>query len=102
MIAIPNVSTDDVVFDNLSKDERSRFYVLYELGWADLHVEESDRDTSVYISKDGFDIGGEGSYTYLILGSYDDENGEQIYYGHLTNNPDTYAYWKHLSEEQGN
>lgn len=98
---IPRSHTDDTVIDNLSKDEQNRFHVLYELGWADLHVEEADRDTSVYISKDGFDIGGEGSYTYLILGSYDDENGEQIYYGHLTNNQDTYKHWKRLSEGQG-
>lgn len=102
MANIPSVSKDDVVIDNLSKDEQNRFHVLYELGWANLHIKESDRDASVYISQEGFDIGGEGYYTYLILGSYDDENGEQIYYAHLTNNPDTYEYWKHLSEEQGN
>ena len=98
---IPQTHADDTIINNLSKDEQNRFHVLYELGWANLYIEEEDRDTSVYVSKDGFDIGGEGSYTYLILGSYDNENGEQIHYGHLTNNSDTYNYWKHLSESQG-
>ena len=101
MTAIPNISMNDVVIDNLSKEEQNRFHVLYELGWASLHINESNRDASVYISQEGFDIGGEGSYTYLILGSYDDEKGEQIYYAHLTNNSDTYTYWERLSEDQG-
>lgn len=98
---IPQTHADGTIIDNLSKEEQNRFHVLYELGWADIYVEEEDRDTSVYVSKDGFDIGGEGPYTYLILGSYDDENGEQMYYGHLTNNHDAYEYWKRLSEGQG-
>lgn len=101
MTAIPNISMNDVVIDNLSKEEQNRFHVLYELGWADLHVEEEDRDTSIYVAEQGFEAGDGNEYKYLVLGSCDDEEENQIRYAQFTNNQEVYAHWERVLKDQG-
>lgn len=102
MIHIPYSDTSEIVLDNLSKEEQERFYTLYDLEWTNIYVEQEDGNTSVYVSDEGFETDGANACTYLILGNYDDDNGNQIRFVQLTNDPDAYTYWLQASESQGN
>lgn len=67
MAHIPYSDTSEIVLNDLSKEEQERFYTLYDLGWANVYVEQEDSDISVYVSDEGFDTDGTNTCTYLIL-----------------------------------
>lgn len=67
MAHIPYSDTSEIVLNDLSKEEQERFYTLYDLGWANVYIEQEDSDISVYVSDEGFDTDGTNTCTYLIL-----------------------------------
>lgn len=102
MAHIPYSDTSEIILEDLSKEEQERFYTLYDLGWPNVHIEQEDSSTSVYVSDEGFETDGVNACTYLILGNYGDDTGNQIRFMQLTNDPDAYMYWSQVSERQGN
>lgn len=98
---IPHGRFDDHILHDISKKEQAQFLTLYDLGWADMYIEEEDRDTSVYISEQGFEAGDGNEYKYLVLGSYDDEEKNQIRYAQFTNSQEVYDYWEQVLKDQG-